>query len=441
LIASSRSGQENKENKSKDLHYTEFFRSIKATEGQAREEKEDPAPSSTAKRPDAAKADSENEWTREKFIALEQENERLKAEVLDLKRLLSEKEAIIRRFTLLDDQLSTEDESGSSGSRATLRNRAYYLNEYGRQMLRSSFDSENTLFDVFPSRQVLSPVPSPPTFLEGNVDYLLNLTEAESRTMTASTRLPQIDESTMVRAFVNTVAHQNSHDDASLSATRSLLWTDRFGLLGRGRNRLNGDDGTKTDAPSIEQEGEEEEETEMKGRSHNGQTETKISREMDYEEFISLFMKSQDLVDRTRRFLLSVHGPAGDYLTPPARRSLVDYDFQGLANVQERCREFFNDMQERMKVSPKWGMNNPEQQNDERVLCARDMLEQYVMYRIGEGSFTTVENKEEDEKLLRRMKTLSFLRCEVSHLIPATRSASAIKVVRIGVGNSSGHYR
>lgn len=51
-------------------------------------------------------------------------------------------------------------------------------------------------------------------------------------------------------------------------------------------------------------------------------------------------------------------------------------------------------------------------ENEERIICARDCLEQYVLGRIGEYAFQTVLNDDEDRKLQQRMKTLSFITYE-----------------------------
>jgi len=105
---------------------------------------------------------------------------------------------------------------------------------------------------------------------------------------------------------------------------------------------------------------------------------------------------------------MSVLGPTGDYCTPPANKPHVDYVFMGLQRLEERCKEFFDEMQVKIQSHVEWGLKDV-QLTEERLMSARDRLEQYVMYRIAEGSFRSVENKEEDAKLLHRMKVLSFL--------------------------------
>jgi len=51
-------------------------------------------------------------------------------------------------------------------------------------------------------------------------------------------------------------------------------------------------------------------------------------------------------------------------------------------------------------------------ENEERIICARDCLEQYVLGRIGDYAFQTVLNDAEDRKLLQKMETLSFITYE-----------------------------
>ncbi len=50
---------------------------------------------------------------------------------------------------------------------------------------------------------------------------------------------------------------------------------------------------------------------------------------------------------------------------------------------------------------------------EEWMISMRDCLERYVMFHVGDLAYSTVENKEEDANLLKRMKLLSFLTPEV----------------------------
>ena len=47
-------------------------------------------------------------------------------------------------------------------------------------------------------------------------------------------------------------------------------------------------------------------------------------------------------------------------------------------------------------------------------MSMRDCLEQYVMSKISHVAMKYVENKEEDDRLLKRMELLSFLTPEVN---------------------------
>jgi hypothetical protein len=99
--------------------------------------------------------------------------------------------------------------------------------------------------------------------------------------------------------------------------------------------------------------------------------------------------------------------------------------------LDERCKQFFDEMQENfLKLPSFYGMKDIYTMNimyifilripililgetEERILCARDCFEQYVMERIATFAFKFVEVPEEDTLLLKRMKVLSFLTPEV----------------------------
>jgi len=114
-----------------------------------------------------------------------------------------------------------------------------------------------------------------------------------------------------------------------------------------------------------------------------------------------------ELVDITREFLFSILGPNGDTTPPESRYSKLDYTFYGVYKLDVRCRSFFDQMQEMFLKYPEF-----QNETEERILCARDCLEQYVLYRIAEFAFKSTLDKEADEHLLHRMKVLSFLRPE-----------------------------
>ena len=56
-------------------------------------------------------------------------------------------------------------------------------------------------------------------------------------------------------------------------------------------------------------------------------------------------------------------------------------------------------------------------ETDERLICARDVIEQYIMQRIAEFAFKSTVDTEGDELLSKRMKLLSFLKPEVRFLV------------------------
>ena len=86
----------------------------------------------------------------------------------------------------------------------------------------------------------------------------------------------------------------------------------------------------------------------------------------------------------------------------------LNYIFYGVHKLDLRCRHFFDDSS---NLFLQWSEFAHE--NEERLLCARDGIEQYVMTRIAEYAFKTVLDSEGDDILLRRMKLLSFLKPEV----------------------------
>ena len=61
-------------------------------------------------------------------------------------------------------------------------------------------------------------------------------------------------------------------------------------------------------------------------------------------------------------------------------------------------------------------MSQLQDETDERLICARDGIEQYIMQRIAEFAFKSTVDAEGDELLSKRMKLLSFLKPEVRFL-------------------------
>jgi hypothetical protein len=97
-------------------------------------------------------------------------------------------------------------------------------------------------------------------------------------------------------------------------------------------------------------------------------------------------------------------------LCPPPQ---LGYTFYGDYKLDLRCKQWFDDISDRFLTWPEF-----RDESDERMICARDGVEQYVMQRIGEYAFRSTQDAEGDEALLRRMKLLSFVRPEVRFLCP-----------------------
>jgi hypothetical protein len=107
----------------------------------------------------------------------------------------------------------------------------------------------------------------------------------------------------------------------------------------------------------------------------------------------------------------------------------LNYIFYGTYKMDIRCKQFFDSVQDRF---PSW----PEFRDltDERMICARDGIEQYVMTRIGEYAFKSVLDTEGDELLMRRMKLLSFVKPEVSlHFWRALLAVSVCAVLVVAI--------
>jgi hypothetical protein len=87
----------------------------------------------------------------------------------------------------------------------------------------------------------------------------------------------------------------------------------------------------------------------------------------------------------------------------------LKYVFYGLYKLDLRCKSFFDQVQDMLPNYPEF-----KGETDERLICARDCHEQYVLSRVGEYAFKTTLNTEADNQLLKRMKLLSFLKPEVN---------------------------
>jgi len=97
----------------------------------------------------------------------------------------------------------------------------------------------------------------------------------------------------------------------------------------------------------------------------------------------------------------------------PTTRSLplsqLSYNFYGTHKLDQRCRQFFDQAQDQFLVWPEF-----KHETDERLICARDGIEQYIMSRIAEYAYKSSLDGEGDDLLSKRMKLLRFLKPEVS---------------------------
>jgi hypothetical protein len=80
----------------------------------------------------------------------------------------------------------------------------------------------------------------------------------------------------------------------------------------------------------------------------------------------------------------------------------LDYVFYGTHRLDERCRQFFQEMETYFTKSIIfWDLTQ------EQLISARDGIEQYILHRIGEYAYDLSEQSEEDIKLLQQMEILS----------------------------------
>lgn len=104
----------------------------------------------------------------------------------------------------------------------------------------------------------------------------------------------------------------------------------------------------------------------------------------------------------------------------------MDYVFHGTKQLERRCRDFFDSMQLSFRDHACWKgnfihFNYPLNllkvacnidESEERIIASRDCLEHYVMTRIFSLAYNIVENKRDDDMIMRRMRILSFLKPE-----------------------------
>eukprot|EP01032_Pedospumella_encystans_P011082 gene11082-12915_t len=221
-----------------------------------------------------------------------------------------------------------------------------------------------------------------------------------------------VNEKHLVQSFRSTSAvtsKAGDTDGAGGEAKRNGDWQQRFGHLG-----LIAPSDEKNGAPTEEKQDKQQlfnEEADARARVRTAANEAREAT-MEYEEFISKFTRTTELVDMTREFMSSVVGPNGD-ATPPVGRKKLSYVFYGTHKLDVRCRQFFDQVQELFLTWPEF-----KDETDERLICARDGIEQYIMQRIAEFAFKSTVDAEGDELLSKRMKLLSFLKPEALDIKP-----------------------
>ena len=136
-----------------------------------------------------------------------------------------------------------------------------------------------------------------------------------------------------------------------------------------------------------------------------------------YQYFLDHLASPQcsDIAQLMRKFLNSVLGPYGDGVTPPQHDA--DYIFYGTKKLEERCMNYFDDMERLLEKHVAF-----KNANDERILLLRDCIERYIFNRIADIAFNSVEVPDDDEKLIKRMKVLSFLTPDVLDIKPELRN-------------------
>ena len=131
-----------------------------------------------------------------------------------------------------------------------------------------------------------------------------------------------------------------------------------------------------------------------------------------------------EIVDLTRKFISSVLGPNGD-LTPPAKNAKIDYIFYGTAHLSRRFNDFLDHARMLFSKLPSW-----KHETEERVMSARDNLERYIMNRIAEVAFNTVQVSDQDNLLATRMKLLSFIGPEALEIKESLRNDMVLALAR-----------
>ena len=139
--------------------------------------------------------------------------------------------------------------------------------------------------------------------------------------------------------------------------------------------------------------------------------------DVTYELFLNHLASPQcaDIATMMRKFLNSVLGPYGDGITPPSHDA--DYIFYGTKKLEERCIQYFDDMEHYIEKHVTF-----KDASHEKVLSIRDCMERYIFNRIADIAFKSIEVPEDDEKLVKKMKILSFLTPDVLDIKPELRN-------------------
>ncbi|KAF1332921.1 Vacuolar assembly/sorting protein vps9, partial [Globisporangium splendens] len=157
-------------------------------------------------------------------------------------------------------------------------------------------------------------------------------------------------------------------------------------------------------------------------RSDGGSGAEKDERELTYAEFLERISlpSSRDLLDSIRVFIGSILGPRGDG-KPPRSTDYLDYDFYGHHEFQRRYEQFFESMDDRLSTHPAW-----RHVSESMLAKARDGIEKYVMDKLSDIAFNQLPEcqqwKNEDERLFRRMKLLSFIMPDMLDIKPCMRN-------------------
>lgn len=156
------------------------------------------------------------------------------------------------------------------------------------------------------------------------------------------------------------------------------------------------------------------------------QVQKKELTEIPYEEFINKIAlpECHEIVDLTRKYISSVLGPNGD-VTPPAKNAKIDYIFYGTAHLSRRFNDFLDHARMLFSKLPSW-----KHETEERTMSARDNLERYIMNRIAEVAFNTVQVPEQDNLLATRMKLLSFIEPEALEIKESLRNDMVLALAR-----------